>query len=320
MPERSDEPVVSIVIAAYNAVGDLERAVRSAQAQTLSDFEILIVDDASTDETVALANRLASDDPRIVILPQNVNGGPAVARNRALERAQGRWVAVLDADDGYEPERLEVLVREAERLGADLIADNLLMFAAGEDRPVGLGYEETYLDGISPLTVEAYLAGETTTDEGTRSLGYLKPLVRRAFLEDNGLRYPEDIRCAEDSCLYASSLLKGAVFHVVPQAYYQYTVHRASTTQSRARMVSNIEHILRSNAHIMALAESLGQAKAVALLQDRHARLTKRLRRNKAKKVILDQPLLRGLIYAVKGRSRSPLEDVVPLPSRRNQP
>ncbi|MFN1209054.1 glycosyltransferase family 2 protein, partial [Enterococcus lactis] len=74
----------------------LERAVLSAQAQTAA-VEIIIVDDASPDGTLALAQRMAADDPRITVLAQAQNGGPAAARNRAIAESTAPWLAVLDS-------------------------------------------------------------------------------------------------------------------------------------------------------------------------------------------------------------------------------
>jgi len=95
-------PVVSVVMPAYNAAAYLADAIESVLAQTFPDFELIVVDDGSTDQTAAVARRLASRDRRARIV-STANGGPANARNAALGIARGRFVALLDSDDVMRP-------------------------------------------------------------------------------------------------------------------------------------------------------------------------------------------------------------------------
>lgn len=96
-------PAVSVIIPAYNAAGFVRRAVDSVLAQTCADFELLVVDDGSTDGT---RDVLASYGAKLRVLAQP-NGGPAAARNHGLRYAQGDYVAFLDADDHWLPQKLE---------------------------------------------------------------------------------------------------------------------------------------------------------------------------------------------------------------------
>ena len=98
------DPVVSIVMATYNGAAMLPPTLASISAQTFGDFELLIVDDCSTDATRDLV--AAWPDARIRLIPLAVNGGPVIARNRAVAEARGRYVAGLDHDDLCRPERL----------------------------------------------------------------------------------------------------------------------------------------------------------------------------------------------------------------------
>jgi teichuronic acid biosynthesis glycosyltransferase TuaG len=96
-----------VVTPAYNAGRTLAETVASLQAQSLGDWEMLIVDDASQDDTRALMARLAAQDARIRPMVQERNAGPARARDRALLAARGRYIAFLDSDDLWLPEKLE---------------------------------------------------------------------------------------------------------------------------------------------------------------------------------------------------------------------
>lgn len=104
---QTTAPAISVVIPAYNAERYLELAVRSVLAQTWRDFEILIVDDCSTDGTAALMQRLAAEDERIVCLQNSRNTGVAETRNAAVAQARGEWIAFLDSDDMWRKDKLE---------------------------------------------------------------------------------------------------------------------------------------------------------------------------------------------------------------------
>jgi glycosyltransferase involved in cell wall biosynthesis len=104
-------PKVSVVIPAYNAAPCIHRAVDSVLGQTFADFELLVVDDGSSDDTLSVIARYGD---RLRALPQR-NSGPAAARNRGLGAACGEYVAFLDADDHWLPEKLERQVQLMER-------------------------------------------------------------------------------------------------------------------------------------------------------------------------------------------------------------
>ena len=93
-------------------------------------LEVLIVDDGSTDNTAEVARQLALAYPSVHLVLLHKNGGPAKARNAGLDVARREWVAVLDADDAFMPERLERLTRAANGLNADVVVDNFAWYDA----------------------------------------------------------------------------------------------------------------------------------------------------------------------------------------------
>lgn len=101
------EPLVSIITPAHNAERFIGETIRSVQAQTMGDWEMLVADDASPDGTRGVVEELALEDPRIRLVALAQNGGPARARNAALAQARGRYMAFLDSDDLWLPAKLE---------------------------------------------------------------------------------------------------------------------------------------------------------------------------------------------------------------------
>ena len=98
---------VSIIMPAYNCAKYITESIASVTAQTYTNWELLIVDDASTDNTQQVVEALAQSDSRIKYIRLEKNSGAAVARNTAIEKADGRYLAFLDSDDLWYPEKLK---------------------------------------------------------------------------------------------------------------------------------------------------------------------------------------------------------------------
>ena len=103
-----NEPKISVIMPAYNAAAYIEEAIRSVAHQTFGDWELIVVDDCSKDETVQIVTTLAGEDSRIHLICRAENsGGAAIVRNQAIAMARGEYVAFLDSDDAWLPEKLE---------------------------------------------------------------------------------------------------------------------------------------------------------------------------------------------------------------------
>lgn len=98
---------VTIVMPSYKCARFIEESIKSVQAQTYSNWELIVVDDCSNDGTVEIVLDLKKEDDRISLYQNATNSGAAVTRNTALKSAHGRWIAFLDSDDLWEPEKLE---------------------------------------------------------------------------------------------------------------------------------------------------------------------------------------------------------------------
>ncbi len=109
-PSTRPQPLVSVVIPAYNAAPYLEAAVKSLQAQTYPNLHIIIVNDGSSDTTAEVADRLAAHDARLEVI-HKANAGVSAARNDALRAVKGDYVCFLDADDAYLPQKVEKQVQ-----------------------------------------------------------------------------------------------------------------------------------------------------------------------------------------------------------------
>ncbi|MBC7768361.1 MAG: glycosyltransferase family 2 protein [Phycisphaerales bacterium] len=202
----------AVLVAAYNAEETLERAVMSALTEP-GTAEICIVDDASRDGTFALAQLLAARHARVKTLRLDANAGPAAARNAAIAATNSPWLTILDADDFYMPGRLSAMHEIAG--DADFVGDALIRVADGA--PVSWARSPLR---AQPLDLQDFLIGNLGGETGALDLGYLKPLMRRSFIDARSLRYRADMRLGEDYELYARALALGARFIVCGEAGY----------------------------------------------------------------------------------------------------
>lgn len=113
--------LISVVMPAHNAEKYIREAIRSVMAQTFDAWELIVIDDGSADETCAIVEALALEDPRIQLVRSEKNCGVAYARNTGLSLARGEYVALLDSDDLWHPEKLEKQRLLAQKTGADVV-------------------------------------------------------------------------------------------------------------------------------------------------------------------------------------------------------
>ncbi|MBC1236410.1 MULTISPECIES: glycosyltransferase family 2 protein [Nostoc] len=214
-------PKVSVIIPAYNTEAYIGEAIKSALEQTLHDIEVIVVDDASSDKTVEIAKSFIDKRLKVIVNQQNV--GAAAARNRALRAAQGEWIAVLDSDDWYAPERLEKLVSLADEKNADMIADDIYLINDGETSPWSTLIQESgeVIEKIFQVDIVYFVETDIFGQPGLH-LGLSKPLFKREFLLQHGIEYDEDIRMGQDYWLDMKCLIKGARFFLEPKPYYFY--------------------------------------------------------------------------------------------------
>ena len=113
-------PAVSVIMPAYNCEKYIEEAIRSVMVQTFTDWELIVLDDGSSDSTREIIERLAAEDARIISMPNEKNMGVAKTRNRGFDISRGRYVALLDSDDIWRSEKLECQIKKIQSENADL--------------------------------------------------------------------------------------------------------------------------------------------------------------------------------------------------------
>jgi succinoglycan biosynthesis protein ExoO len=223
---------ISIVIPAYNAAACIETALRSVQQQSHRDWEILVVDDCSRDDTREVVRRWALADDRIRLIEQPQNGGPAVARNAGFDAARGDWIALLDADDAWAEDRLASFMPYLVSGRHDLLCDRLALYNAAQDKVVASSWP--WVRRPRRIGMQELLLWDLP---GQRApLGWTKPLFRRAWLNQHGLRYQPALRFGEDWRLLVDAVMAGARAELLPFAGYRYTMRLAEKNFSQTKV------------------------------------------------------------------------------------
>lgn len=242
--------MVSVIVAAYNAADYVAAAVQSVLRQSLLQLEVIVVDDGSKDATAEIVRELAQREERVVLITGHGNEGVSAARNRGLARALGAWVAILDADDLFHETRLEAMVAFAEAHGLDLVADNLEMRDFSDGAPRGRAFPDYWCKDTADLTIVDFLQRDLP-GMFARELGFIKPLMRVAFLREHGITYNPAIWAGEDFLLYLDCLKHGARLRMMPDALYIYHLRQGSASSGRNASLE----LERGNAHLL---ETLG--------------------------------------------------------------
>lgn len=209
-PDGRRQPFVSVVMPAYNVEPFVDAAVASVRAQTFRDFELLVVDDGSTDGTSAVVERHAREDSRVRLLGQ-ANAGISAARNLALRHARGSLIAILDSDDAWTPDYLEAQVRILEqRPEVDIVTGNAWFQGGPEDgRPAA-----PTPDPRADPDLRSLLGDETSV--------FIMSVFRRELIDTVG-GFDESFRSNEDYDLWIRAAMAGFRFarNDTPAGYYR---------------------------------------------------------------------------------------------------
>ncbi len=215
------DETVAVVIPVFNGAAVIERAIQSVLDQTVPIAEIIVVDDGSTDDTVAVVERLAKAHPAINLVRQPQNGGVSKARNAGNARATADWVAILDGDDTWRPERTEKLLELASRYQANFVADNMVL----HDLEAGVDFRVMMAPKWGAIRVDQETYWRNCRVGGPQ-FAILKPMIRRDFMETSGLEYDEEIGNGQDLIFQGEALALGARAVVTSKAWYVYSARQ----------------------------------------------------------------------------------------------
>lgn len=212
-----EKPLISVIVPVYNVGDYLERCMDSVLSQTYPNFEVVLVDDASTDQSGAVCDACAARDSRVRAVRLSQNRGPSAARNEGIRRARGAYISFVDADDRVEPDLLEKLYESLVQAGAEVSACG----ADGIDLKRGPTAVYTRSEAVRCL------ARGVPFNLVPWGKLYSAELVKKTL-------FPEDIFYSEDLLFLYSLLKQSRRVSYRPDILYHYTQREGSQMQSGA--------------------------------------------------------------------------------------
>lgn len=219
---------VSVIVPAWNVGRYLPRTLDSLLGQTYGNLEILVIDDASTDDTRGVISHYAAWDDRIVPLIQTTHRGVGAARNRGLDAAVGDWICFCDGDDWYEPEFVARMLACAKTEGADFVFCDYWVVRKGQK--ISAGSVGSLKSGCDIRRVIA-----------CGPLASCTHMIHRDLFQRSQVRYPEDCRRYEELSVIPVLASHAARIGVCREALYGYYQRGDGTSASNAPMDSEGE-------------------------------------------------------------------------------
>ncbi len=214
-----DYGLVSIIMPNYNSEKYIEATIKSVLAQTYQNWELLFVDDCSSDTSLELAN--AFQDKRIHIFSMNENSGAALARNKAIEEAKGKWIAFLDSDDLWSPEKLEKQITYMQNNGISFLYTDYEVI--DENNRITSTFKPR-------LDVCKYKDILKHNHIGCLTVIYDSEKLGKVFMPTNAIK-------REDMACWLSILKNGEVAHCLHECLAQYKAHSNSVSSNKLKMM-----------------------------------------------------------------------------------
>lgn len=224
-------PRISVVVAFYNNADDLADCLDSIAAQSVTDLEVIMVDDGSTDGGIEIAAAKAAADPRFTVI-QPEHGGPGGARNRGVERARGEFLAFVDGDDMLPANAYELLLHTLESSGSDFASGAVLRIG-----PKGINPSALHSLAIKGRQIRTQI---TRTPRLLYDVSVWNKLFRRSFWDSHQLSYPELV-VWEDIRLMTKAHVLATAVDVIPDIVYFWRERAQgglSITQSRGSIAN----------------------------------------------------------------------------------
>lgn len=227
-------PMVSVIVPVYNAQAALRRCVESVLNQAYTDFELLLIDDGSQDDSGAICEEYAGKDSRVTVIHKE-NTGVSDSRNLGLSRAQGRYIQFLDSDDWITPDATSLMVREAEESGCDMVISDFYRVVGERVSHKG----DIDKDGL--LTLEEF-AGFMMENPADFYYGVLwNKLFKRELIERYQLRMDKSISWCEDFMFNLEYLRHASSIYVLRVPVYYYVKTKGSLVSQGLSLTRTIK-------------------------------------------------------------------------------
>ncbi len=229
-------PKVSVIIPVYNTEKYLKKCLDSVCNQTLSDIEIICINDCSTDNSLEILNEYVKKDKRIKLIDFKENKGAGAARNEGIKRARGTYIGFIDSDDYIDSDFYEKLYQKGTESNADIIKANLV-------------YEN--------CPPEKYYNIDEVEQFKYRLIHIPTTIIKNTFLKESNLLFPESLCCAEDSVFELQASVKCNKIAAVKDTFYHYVFNDKSLNNTKFYKKNKLESQIKSMTKIVDFVNGL---------------------------------------------------------------
>lgn len=253
---------VSVIIPAYNVEKIVAYTIESALAQTLSDIEVIVVEDCSTDSTLTVLKERFGDHDKVRIVPQPQNAGVSMVRNRGIQEARGKYLLFLDSDDAMRSDMLEKMYEAAEAHHADVL--HTTGFLVPVIKPVPDDITGLSDEAYKPFVLERCEKGDAlyfAPDDTAQRLdewcqhkyhwSVWNKLFLKSYIEEHELRF-DKLSMAEDMLFCFKALFFAKTYAVLPGQWYIYRIDGASLSRQK----SSIQTVVRLTQNLIKASQT----------------------------------------------------------------
>lgn len=284
-------PLISIIIPVYKAEKYIHQCIDSVLAQTFTDFELLLIDDGSPDNSGTICDEYAKRDKRIRVFHQK-NQGVSVARNLGIKEARGHWIAFIDSDDWIENTMYEEMYYAAIKQNADIVGCNFF-----EVFSTHISERKTFY-----TSQDAFLADIIKNNWGV----IWKLLIKKSLFDDNNIRFPKGLNGGEDYLVCINLLVKAKQTICINKPLYYYNRCNEQSIITTSTLTNTYDQIRATNLAITFLQKEglLGKFNKEIQIRQFQAKLPLLLQTPKEWKKIYPESnfLYKKLLKSTKGK------------------
>lgn len=229
---KNDFPMISIIMPVYNSDKYVAQAIQSVLKQSFEDFELIIVDDGSTDNSGFICDEYAKNDSRIIVLHKQ-NGGVCSARNVGIEKSKGKYITFIDNDDFYEEGFLDILFNEMEQTNADFIKAGRRNIKISSQMDI-LGENICTYKEKSILSRSEFAKKYFDIKKSGILSSIWNGLYKRSLIVNSGIRFDESVKHGNEDLIFNCEIsLNSDTIEIIPDVIYTHFYRLGHSTSTK---------------------------------------------------------------------------------------
>lgn len=227
------QPLVSIIIPVYKSQHNIKKLAEKILSQAETDLELILVNDKSPDDSLAIINKLAKSDARVAVVNRAKNGGPSAARNSGLDVADGKYIMFFDSDDDFDANMIKIMTEEAKRSAADVVVCGWKMVSRSIVTSSTIELRPSVISGNQSSKKTAILRSMAN---GGQLYNLWNKIFNAKIIKNNQVRFREDLRFGEDLLFSLEYFEYAQKIKLISPALYYYLEDSSTSVFSESSL------------------------------------------------------------------------------------